>query len=297
MSVPIHLIGLPTDVHSSFLRGAAQAPGRIRAMLASEHGNSATERGTELGTDIRLIDKGDLPLAEKASDDERITRAVAETLAADAIPICLGGDHSVTYPVLKAVAAAHGRVDILHIDAHPDLYDDYQGDRRSHASPFARIMEDGLAKRLVQVGIRTLNRHCREQAKKFNVEIIEARHFRDRSVPALAGPLYISIDMDGFDPSCAPGVSHLEPGGLTARQVTDILLAIEAPIAGADVVELNPERDVNDMTAILAAKMVKELAALATAYPAKPDRIRVIPKIPTFTSPRSAAGKGGPPRP
>ena len=74
-------------------------------------------------------------------------------------------------------------------------------------------------------------------------------------MPAFDGPLYISIDMDGFDPSCAPGVSHLEPGGLTARDVIDVLLAIETPIAGADVVELNPDRDVNDMTAVLAAKI------------------------------------------
>lgn len=268
MRRPIHLIGLPTDVHSSYLRGPARAPAAIRAQLASEHGNPASERGSEIGVDIDLVDRGDLPLTEEAEDDGRITAAVAETLRAGAVPLCLGGDHSVTYPILRAVAAARGPVDILHVDAHPDLYDSYGGDRRSHASPFARIMEERLAKRLVQVGIRTLNRHCREQAQRFGVEIVEARHFGTASLPAFEGPLYVSIDMDGFDPSCAPGVSHLEPGGLTARQVTDLLLGLEAPIAGADVVELNPERDVNGMTAILAAKMVKELAALATACPA-----------------------------
>ena len=268
MGPPIHLIGLPTDVHSSFLRGPARAPAAIRAQLMSEHGNAASERGSEIGLDIDFIDRGDLPLTEEAADDARIESAVAESLRKGAIPICLGGDHSVTYPILRAVAAAHGPVDILHFDAHPDLYDSYGGDRRSHASPFARIMEERLAKRLVQVGIRTLNRHGREQAERFGVEIVEARHFRPDRIPAFEGPLYVSVDMDGFDPSCAPGVSHLEPGGLTARQVTDVLLAIEAPIAGADVVELNPDRDVNGMTAILAAKMVKELAALASSYPA-----------------------------
>ena len=270
MNVPIHLIGLPTDVHSSWLRGPARAPAAIRAQLASEHGNPASERGTEIGEDIILVDRGDLPLAEEDADDARITDAVADILRQGAIPLCLGGDHSVTYPVLRAIAAAHGPVDILHFDAHPDLYDCYGGDRRSHASPFARIMEDGLAKRLVQVGIRTLNRHCREQAERFGVEIIEARHFRPDAVPAFDGPLYVSIDMDGFDPSCAPGVSHLEPGGLSARDVVNVLLAIRSPIAGADVVELNPDRDINDMTALLAAKLVKELAALATAFPALP---------------------------
>ena len=265
---PIHLIGLPTDIHSSFLRGPARAPAAIRAQLASEHGNPASERGSEIGDEILLVDRGDLPLTEGPEDDGMITDAIAETLRQGAIPIALGGDHSVTYPVLRAIAAVHGPVDILHFDAHPDLYDNYGGDRRSHASPFARIMEDGLAKRLVQVGIRTLNRHCREQAQRFGVEIIEARHFRPEAVPRFDGPLYISLDMDGFDPSCAPGVSHLEPGGLTARDVTGVLLGIQTRIAGADVVELNPDRDLNDMTAVLAAKMVKELAALATENPA-----------------------------
>jgi arginase len=264
----VQLIGLPTDVHSSYLRGPACAPARIRAMLASAHSNPASERGTEIGAEIRLVDRGDLPLREAPEDDAIITGAIAQALRDGAVPIALGGDHSVTFPVMRAIAAAHGPVDILHFDAHPDLYDEYEGDRRSHASPFARIMEEGLAKRLVQVGIRTLGCHCREQAARFGVEIIEARHFRRGCVPAFEGPLYISIDMDGFDPSCAPGVSHIEPGGLTARDVTDVLLGLETPIAGADVVELNPDRDVNDMTAMLAAKMVKELAALATAFPA-----------------------------
>ncbi|MCJ8156163.1 agmatinase family protein [Sphingomonas sp. LaA6.9] len=267
--VPIHLIGLPTDCHSSFLRGPAKAPAQIRAALTSDHGNPASERGTELGVEIDLVDRGDVMLDEGPEDDERITGAVAASLDAGAIPIIIGGDHAVSYPILKAIAAAHGPVTILHFDAHPDTYDELGGDRRSHASPFARIMEDGLAKRLVQVGIRTMNRHCREQAERFGIEVIEARHFRPGCLPALQGPLYISIDLDGFDPAFAPGVSHHEPGGLSVRDVTDILLNLEVPIAGADVVELNPTRDINGMTAVVAAKMVKELAALATAHPAR----------------------------
>lgn len=271
MSVPIHLIGVPTDVHSSFLRGAAKAPALIRAQLWSDHSNLASERGGEIGTDIQLVDHGDLPLAEEPADDEKIIATVGEIARAGAIPIALGGDHSITYPLVAAVAAAHGPLEILHFDAHPDLYDMFENDPRSHASPFARILERGLAKRVVQVGIRTLNQHCREQAERFGVEIIEARHFRPGCIAAFNGPLYISIDLDAFDPAHAPGVSHVEPGGLTSREVIDALLAVEAPIAGADVVELNPDRDINGMTAMLAAKLVKELAALATAFPARPS--------------------------
>jgi arginase family enzyme len=123
-------------------------------------------------------------------------------------------------------------------------------------------MERGLARRLVQVGIRTLNRHCREQAERFGVEIVEMRRFRPEAVPMPAGPLYVSIDLDSFDPAFAPGVSHHEPGGLSVRDVLAVLDRVEADIVGADIVEYNPARDLNGVTAVLAAKLVKEVAAL-----------------------------------
>lgn len=267
MSLPVvRLIGAPTDCHSSFLRGAASAPAAIRAALSSDHGNAAAESGVELGIDVLIDDAGDVGLAdtiaETAADDAELGSAVAQALDAGAMPFVLGGDHAISVPVVAALAARHGPLTILHFDAHPDLYDDFEGDPRSHASPFARILEAGHAKRLVQVGIRTLNRHCREQAVRFGVEIIEMRYFAVDAVPVLDGPLYISIDMDGFDPSVAPGVAHLEPGGLTVREVLAVLDRQTAPLVGADVVELCPPRDPTGVTAILAAKMVRELAAL-----------------------------------
>lgn len=170
----------------------------------------------------------------------------------------------VTYPIIAGLAEVHGPVNILHFDAHPDLYDDFEGDPLSHASPFARIMERGLAKRLVQVGIRTLNRHCREQANRFGVEIVEMRSFASDAVPIPETPLYISIDLDALDPAFAPGVSHHEPGGLSVRDILSVFHRINAPIVGADVVEYNPTRDINGMTAVVAAKFAKELAAIAT---------------------------------
>lgn len=258
----IRLIGLPTDCNSSFLRGPAEAPNFIRAQLFSEMGNLATEAGFEMGEHFVIDDAGDLPLAEAAGDDMLIETAVKAAIEANCRPLCLGGDHSVTYPIVKAVAAAHGPINILHFDAHPDLYDELDGNRRSHASPFARIMEAGLAARLVQVGIRTLNRHQREQAARFGVEIIEMRHFSADVVPLLGGPLYISMDLDGIDPAFAPGVSHHEPGGLSVRDVLNVLARQDAPVVGADVVELNPSRDINGVTAVVAAKIAKELMGL-----------------------------------
>jgi arginase len=258
----IDLIGLPSDVNSSFERGPAQAPAAIRRALWSDRGNLACEDGQEIGIDFELRDRGDLVLTETAEDDAVIAAAIAASVASGAVPLALGGDHAMTHPVLRGIHAAHGPVTILHFDAHPDLYDNFDDNPRSHASPFARIMEAGLAKRLVQVGIRTLNRHCREQANRFGVEIVPMADFAPDKVPVLEGPLYVSIDLDGIDPAEAPGVSHPEPGGLTVREVLAVLRRQTAPIIGADIVELNPRFDQNERTAILAAKLVREVSAL-----------------------------------
>jgi agmatinase len=266
MRRPVHIFGIPSDSNSSFLRGPARAPAVIRAALGSEHGNDAAENGLELGRDIELRDRGDVAIAETPDDDDAIAAMVRGIAADGGLPFALGGDHWVTAPIVYALAEIHGPLSILHIDAHPDLYDALDGNRRSHASPFARILESGAAKRLVQVGVRTVNAHQREQAARFGiVEQIAPRRLAATPPPVLAGPLYISIDMDGFDPSVAPGVSHHEPGGLTVREVLDLLDRQTAWLAGADIVELNPDRDLNGVTAVLATKLVREIAAMPGA--------------------------------
>lgn len=262
-SARVRLVGLPTDSRSSFLRGAAAAPTDIRAALASDHANMAAECGLEIGDDVAIEDMGDLPLEENAEDVARISAAAASAASDGAIPIFLGGDHFVSYPAVAGLSTVHGPLNILHFDAHPDLYDDFGGNPLSHASPFARIMERGHARRLVQVGIRTLNRHCRQQAERFGVEIVAMREFAPDAVPIPGAPLYISIDLDALDPAFAPGVSHHEPGGLSVRDLLSVLHRVQGSIVGADVVEYNPQRDVNGVTAVVAAKLVKELAALA----------------------------------
>jgi len=254
------LSGLPYDASSSYLRGPAEAPPLIRAALHSPHWNSATELGTDLAGASRLADGGDLRLSPTAEARGQIEAGIAELLADGWRPLALGGDHSVTYPVLRAVSRPYPALTILHIDAHPDLYDEFAGDRFSHACPFARIMEEGLARRLVQVGIRTLNSHQRDQAARFGVEVIEMRHWAAGARPTLDGPLYISLDLDGLDPAHAPGVSHREPGGLSVREVLTLVQEAPGTIVGADVVEYNPRQDLGGMTATVAAKIVKEIA-------------------------------------
>ena len=258
------LIGVPYDASSSFLAGTAQAPPLIRQALHSDAGNSWTEGRIDLSLPGALDDAGDLALANVRGEADRlaIEDGIRAVLERGGRPIVLGGDHSISYPVLRAIRAWHSRLTILHVDAHADLYDVFEGDRYSHACPFARIMEEGLATRLVQMGVRTLDPHQRAQAARFGVEIIEMKDWRAGLELALAGPVYLSLDLDALDPAFAPGVSHQEPGGFNTREVIDALLTLKANLVGADVVEFNPRRDVGDLTANLAAKLVKEIAGL-----------------------------------
>lgn len=255
------LMGVASDANSSFMRGAAKAPAAIRQALHSESSNMWSELGVDLGSHPGFVDIGDRQIGDEVEDFLAIEDHVGDIARQGALPLVLGGDHAITYPVMRAIHPAFGPVDVLHFDAHPDLYDDFEANPYSHASPFARILEQGLVRRLVQVGIRTLNAHLREQAERFSVEMHEVRGFDAASFDAgFDGPVFISLDMDVLDPAHAPGVSHLEPGGLTTRQVLDVIQRLEVPIIGADIVELNPARDINGMTAMVAAKLVKEIA-------------------------------------
>jgi arginase len=257
------LVGVPFDGHSSFLRGAGDAPQKIREAMACSASNSWTELGVDLSREGVFEDAHDLEFLEEDAWGA-IENAVGELIVQGKRPLLLGGDHSITFPILKALANNRRRgpnpdLTILHFDAHPDLYDDFEGNRLSHACPFARIMEAGLAKRLVQVGIRTLVGHQREQAEKFGVEVIEMRALPAYDKLRAEGPVYLSFDIDVLDPAFAPGVSHREPGGMSVREAIAHLHAIAGEIVGADVVEFNPVADVAGVTATVAAKIVKEI--------------------------------------
>ena len=246
--------GIQFDEKSSYQHGPRLAPPLIREALHSGSSNMYAEDLTSIESPL-IEDKGDFDIADYW-DIERITQ---EHLDRGAKIFTLGGDHSITYPIIKAHSQKYSKLDILQIDAHCDLYDNFEGDKHSHACPFARIMESGLAVRLVQVGIRTLNTHQAEQAERFNVDIHQMKDLDLSRIPKFENPLYISLDMDGFDPAFAPGVSHHEPGGLSSREVINLIHGIDTEVIGADIVEYNPNRDFQNMTAYLAAKMMKEI--------------------------------------
>jgi len=257
----ISLLGIPLDANSSYLLGTSLGPAAIRAALGSDSGNDANDRSVDV-TPL-LADLGDADISNERgshADADAITAAVRTQLQAGRQLITLGGDHSVTYPVLRAFREVHDDLTVVHIDAHPDLYDDLDGNPLSHASPFARALEDGCMTTLVQLGIRTATQHQVAQGERWNVQMFSPRELHAFDPSTLSGPIYVSLDLDGLDPSCAPGVSHHEPGGLTVREVLDVIDALPGPIVGADVVELNPTRDLVDMTAMVGAKLVKELA-------------------------------------
>jgi len=212
-----------------------------------------------------LRDLGDMDVSGDFFDVfSRIEENILKILEKKAVPVVMGGDHSISYPVVKAFARKFKPLDILHFDAHPDLYEEMHGDRYSHACPFARIMEEGLAQNLVQVGIRAATGQQRAKALEHGVRMIEMKDIKDSLFLEFSNPLYISFDMDALDPAFAPGVSHHEAGGLSTRQAIDILHALDARIVGLDVVEVNPERDASGITAAAAVKIIKEVAGRIT---------------------------------
>jgi len=257
MNTRIRLVGVPLDANSSYLRGAAEAPRAVVEALHCDSANLWTETGIDL-TD-RVEDCGDIAIG---SDGLQTIEDAASSAAKDGIPIFIGGDHSITYPLVKGMRKAVGEFAILHFDAHPDCYDVFDGNRHSHACPFSRIMEDGLCTRLVSVGIRTATGHQREQKERFGIEWLEMKGRKRWPRLTFDTPVYITFDMDALDPCFAPGVSHHEPGGLATREALDIIHALDAPIIGADIVEYNPGRDVNGVTAMTAAKLLREIAGM-----------------------------------
>ncbi len=257
----LKIIGLPQDNNSSFMMGPALGPDKIKEALICGSSNMFSENGLDLGSEGIWEDAGNLNLKNLKGQAafSKIRSAILDLLQNGDHLIGLGGDHSVSWPTIDAHSEIYPSLNILHFDAHPDLYDSLLGNRYSHASPFARLMESGKLQRLVQVGIRTLNKHQKEQAENFGVEIYEMSDLSKVNKITFEGPVFCSIDLDVLDPAFAPGVSHFEPGGMSTRFLLDFLRAFKGRLVGADIVELNPRRDFHNLTAMVGAKILKEL--------------------------------------
>ena len=260
---PWVFLGICDDTQSSFLHGPADAPDCIRRGYDGRCFNATTESGVDLASSV--TDLGDLKPRSTWEASAREYRARVEEIVKEGFtPFIAGGDHAVTVPVVEGFAVLRRPIHVIQIDAHPDLYSEFEGNPDSHASTAARILEMDHVQSLTQIGIRTMNEEQRRQAERWSgrLHILEARRL-EGAIPDLThvppeAAVYLTVDMDGFDPAFAPGVSHPVPGGLSARQVLGLILRGHWTLVGMDAVEVNPSRDIQYMTAILAGRLLHE---------------------------------------
>ena len=269
----IALLGIPFDANSSYLRGPAHAPQAIREELHSGSSNLWTEDGADLGRPGSFHDAGDLSLPDEAAAAfPAIEAAVDQTLQLRHPLICLSGDHSVTFPTMKAFHRHYSDVTVTCTSTLTRTFTMNSTAIGSLMPPFRTHRGGHLARRLVQVGIRTINQHQLWQATRFGVEVITMRNLDRFSSLKFEGPLFISLDLDVLDPAFAPGISHYEPGGMSVREVLGCIQGLKASVVGADIVEYNPTRDVHGQTAMVCAKFVKEIAsAMLRQYAVAPS--------------------------
>ncbi|MGH7597167.1 MAG: agmatinase [bacterium] len=260
---PLVFTGLPDDSQSSFRRGSALGPQRIRLAYDGNCYNATTESGVDLTS--MVVDLGDLPSKNRWELTARsYLEFAARLFHSGKIPFFAGGDHAVTVPIIAALSEIGEPVHIIQIDAHPDLYPEFEGSRDSHACTISRALEMPHTASVTQVGIRTLNSAQMPQLERYRdrLHIFFARDLYGE-LPRLShipngARVYLTVDLDGFDPAFAPGVSHPVPGGLTPRQVLNFIQNAPWKLVGMDAVEVNPDLDVNDQTAILAARVLHE---------------------------------------
>jgi agmatinase len=267
--------GVPWDLHSSYRRGAAKAPRAIREATTARLWNPFPENGIDLTMAWKLHDLGDA--ASEARGMEEVKASLSQTLRPvmreDALHLFLGGDHSITYASLSILKAGlGGRWGLLYLDAHPDLYPDYEGDPYSHACVVHALVREGYVEggRVYEVGIRAPTPQQLRKGLEFGVTMVTDRALRTRGLRAVAeeaaGALegvdhvYLSIDLDVLDPSVVPGVANPQPGGLSARELIDFVRAlVPLPIGAFDVVEACPEYDPSGLTCYTAAKVIQEV--------------------------------------
>ncbi len=275
VGVDVAIVGAPMDELVSDAPGARFGPRAIR------NAGFATGRHLEAGIDpfaaLRILDYGDAPIipADPAASHAAIERTVAEVLAAGAIPLLLGGDHSITEPEIRAIAAAHGPVGLLHFDTHTDTAAEVWGVEISHGTPMYRLVEEGLVvgARYAQVGLRGWWPGPEELAwqERHGITSIYMHEVRDggiraalaRAVDAIGpGPAVITVDVDVLDPAFAPGTGTPEPGGMTSAELLWAVRegAARLDVVGGDVVEVAPTRQgASDITALVGERLVREL--------------------------------------
>ena len=304
----IVVIGAPYDAGTSYRAGARFGPKLIRTTDYLPHDASRPHLALRVDPlrDLRVLDAGDVEMAgvEGRAALDALEVAVRTAAEAGAIPVVLGGDHTITWPDVTGVARARGwgRVSVIHFDAHADTGDVQFGSLIGHGLPMRRLIESGACRgdRFLQLGLRgywpeppTLRWMAEQGMRSFEMREVVERGLEEVLTEAFAiatdgcDGVFVSIDLDVVDPGMAPGTGTPEPGGITGRQLLDAVrrIAIELPVFGVDVVEVAPPYDSAEITSFLANRVVLEMLS-GIAFRRKGGTMKSIP--PTLLEGRQA---------
>jgi agmatinase len=278
----VALLGIPYDGGTSYRSGARFGPRAVReqsSLIRPWHPVLKVHPFEKL----RVADCGDVDVVPISIERtyEQVERRLDAVLAAGVTPLCVGGDHSVSLPILRAIARRHGPVGVVHFDAHPDTWDEYFGSKYFHGTPFRRAVEEGAIdpRRMIQVGIRGPLYGPEDFAFQdaHGMEVIRVESVKEMGVPWVVerlarlrgGPVYVSFDIDAVDPAYAPATGTPEVGGLTSYEALALLRGLSGmQLVGADVVEVSPPYDgPGQITSLLAANVMFELVTLFALSP------------------------------
>lgn len=273
----VAFLGIPMDIGTSWRSGTRFGPKQIRAESAMIRPyNMAT--GAAPFDRLQVADIGDLAINTfNLADTIRIiSESYGQILAHDLTPLAMGGDHTLTLPVLRAIAKKHGPVALLHVDAHADVNDQMFGERECHGTTFRRAYEEGLirADKVFQVGLRGTGYAATDftEAQGWGFRVFQAHELWGKPLDKLGEqiraeigtlPVYVSFDIDSLDPAYAPGTGTPEIGGLTTAQALQLIRALAgANIVGCDLVEVSPPYDPSGNTALTAANLLYEMLCI-----------------------------------
>jgi guanidinobutyrase len=270
----VAFVGVPFDIGTSNRPGARLAPRQIRDESRMLRPYNMATRAAPFDS-LRIADVGDVPINtfNLLKSIEIIEQFYDGLLATGAVPLTMGGDHTIVLPILRALRRRHGPVGLVHVDAHADVNDDMFGEKIAHGTPFRRAAEEGLldCNRVAQIGLRGTGYSagdfdwCRQQGFR----VVQAEECWYRSLAPLMkeiashigrGPVYLSFDIDGLDPAFAPGTGTVEIGGLTVPQGLEIIRGCQGlQVVGGDLVEVSPPYDMTGNTALLGANLLFEM--------------------------------------
>ncbi|AHD09200.1 agmatinase [Phaeobacter gallaeciensis] len=270
----VAILGVPMDIGTSWRSGTRFGPKQIRAESAMIRPYNMTSGAAPFDS-LNIGDIGDLAINTFSLPDSLriIQESYSAILSSDVTPVAMGGDHSITLPILRAIAEKYGPVALVHVDAHADVNDDMFGERETHGTVFRRAYEEGLivADKTYQIGLRGTGYGADDfkEAQRWGFQHFPASELWNRSLHGMGAeirrdignrPVYVSYDIDSLDPAYAPGTGTPEIGGLTTPQALELIRALRGlNIVGCDMVEVSPPYDTSGNTALTAANLLYEL--------------------------------------